>query len=178
MPTVLDNFPDGISDFIRQTYERKLDDSVRQLEAFYARSFVRPTLFFDLKGHTAGIAWRNQIRLNADSINDPRYAHDMLTVTLPHEVAHCITDQISPHDKPHGRQWALTMSGLGLPPVVCHAYETKAARNRKPTARPHIYSCDCQTHEMTSLIHRRISQGKTYVCKYCREELRFIQTIN
>lgn len=173
MPTVLDSFPDGISDSIREAYERKLEDSVKALEAFYGRSLIRPTIVFDLKGHTAGIAYgTDRVRLNPDLINDPRYAHDMLTDTLPHEIAHCISEQIHPHCKHHGWEWKQAMYALGLPPKVCHNYETKAARTRSKTPRPHEYHCLCESpHMLTNLLHKRIQSGREYRCRICKAKL-------
>lgn len=190
MPKVLDSFPDGVDPSIKQRVLDTLTEALDTLETSYLNRqrnladnpLIMPRVVYDLRGHTAGMACNNRkdptkskIRLNPDMLNDPRYAEDMITTTVPHELAHIVQRQLWPMSKAHGWEWQQIMGILGLPPTVCHDYDTVAARTRKPTARPYTYVCDCgdgREHRMTALIHRRIQQqGKQYICNDCKATL-------
>lgn len=177
MPTILDSFPDGVDPSIKQRVLDTLTKALDTLETSYLsrqRNFAdkpltMPTVAYDLRGHTIGMAVGGKlIRLNPDMLNDPRYTEDMIAVTVPHELAHCVQRQLYPVSKSHGWEWKMIMGILGLPPTVCHNYDTIAARTRKPTARPFTYVCDCREHKMTALIHRRIQAGRQYICNDCK----------
>lgn len=131
-----------------------------------------PVVQYDLEGTTAGQAWigQNRIRLNLDLLLNPKYQHDMLTQTLPHEVAHLVTYGIwGSSVKPHGRQWAYIMNVLGKPAKRCHQYEVETARKH---ARPYAYECACSTHMLTTNRHNKILSGTAYKCAKCGTRLR------
>lgn len=150
---------------------KAVDDCLDKLGARFNRTFVRPTIVYDVKGTTAGFAHygKNEIRLNTELL----YTHwdDMLHNTVPHEVAHIVAgQQYGFRIKPHGGEWALCMIALGLEPTRCHNYEVKKARVHK---RPFVYTCDCQEHHVTALLHRRMLSGRTYHCNTCKGRLTF-----
>jgi SprT protein len=133
----------------------------------FNRSFIRPTVEYDLQGHTAGIANSKRIRLNIEVLYDHR--EDMLTQTIPHEVAHVVQRQLYPKSKSHGLEWRSLMHILGIPANRTHSYETTPARVRK---REYTYICDCQVHMVTKTLHNRMQNGQTYTCRHCKGQLR------
>lgn len=158
--------PDKV-DAIEQTVSRCL----AILEEKYKRTFVRPTIVYDVKGTTAGFAHygKNEIRLNVELL----YTHwdDMLNNTVPHEVAHIVAgQQYGFNIKPHGGEWQIVMLYLGLEPTRCHNYEVKKARVHKT---PYVYLCDCKEHHVTALLHKRMLAGRTYQCNTCKGRLYF-----
>jgi SprT protein len=158
-----------VSPAIKAEVEAKLTATISLVESRIADiHIVRPTVRYDLKGHTAGQAFKhgNYIRLNGYLLN--KYKQDMLHNTLPHELAHIVTYQLWPNERDHhGPYWAFVMEQiLELPATRCHQYATKAARTRTP--KEWHYDCNCVGgHQVSNTIHKRIQQGKQYKCKRC-----------
>lgn len=147
---------------VKNTYE--------VLELSYDRTFERPTILYDLKGHTAGQAFynTNTIRLNLDILTDPRYQEDMLDDTIPHEIAHLVARNLyGARIKPHGVEWRMVMRRIGLTPTRCHNYDTVPARRRRRQPRNHAYDCGCRIHKVTALLHKRIQSGQQRICRIC-----------
>jgi SprT protein len=131
--------------------------------------YTRPTVRFDLRGRTAGEAWATDIRLNVHLLNE--FYDEMLSVTLPHEIAHCVVIQNCGYaEAPHGWRWREVMRAFGLPPNRAHSMPTKAARVHK---RPHKYVCGPCGKEwyLTDRMHRSIESGRYRICSSCRTRL-------
>lgn len=139
---------------------------------------------FSLRGKMAGQAgWRLhkvgrkkragdfRLRVNLEAyLLNPQ---EMLTDTVPHEVAHLVVAaRFGPGPKPHGAEWQEVMRAcFGLTPQRTHCLPLTAARL---VERRFIYTCKCREHRLTSIRHQRIRRGKsTYRCKTCGETLRF-----
>lgn len=86
---------------IKARVEAKLKDGIARAEAKYNRKFSMPHVVYDLRGRTAGMAiLRNwKIRLNAVLLMEN--IDDFIDRTVPHELAHLITDVVYPeaHDR-------------------------------------------------------------------------------
>ena len=152
--------------------EESITRALNILEKHFDRSFERPSVIYDLKGHTAGIAkiQDNTIRLNTELL----YSHhdDMIHRTVPHEVAHIVQYVLYPQSKSHGGEWEYIMHILGLPADRTHSYKTTASRKHK---RPFIYLCNCGDHPVTIVLHRRMQKGRVYHCRKCGGKLRFLR---
>lgn len=156
--------------------ERKVAETVETLQKHFPDTkLIVPEIVYDLKGHTAGMANKSKIRINVDLLYTEHY-DDMIQSTVPHEVCHVVQRQLYPASKSHGYEWTRLMLLLGLPPERCHSYDTTPARKRTPMKRPYVYTCECRTHAMTQIVHRRIKSGKDYVCRDCRQPLIFSHT--
>lgn len=150
----------------------KIEECIAKIETALPQwkgSISRPTVKYDLEGHTAGYAiGSHTIRLNLYLIRTHR--EDMINQTLPHEVAHIVCHQMYPGQRvAHGYKWAYIMEILGLEARRCHQYETVAKRRRP---RPHRYVCNCSEHYVTDTLHTRIQSGRTYTCRKCKGVLR------
>lgn len=128
---------------------------------------------FDLRGKTAGMVkfQRGQayvVRYNPRLLAENR--DDFLTQTVPHEVAHVVTNLLfGPRAKPHGAQWQTVMRYFGAEPRRCHGYDVSGAPPRR--LRRFDYHCACRTHRLTSIRHNRIQAGGTYLCRHCGQVL-------
>jgi len=164
----------GLPDSKKQAQIKyKLYETIGAIEYRYGIPLKMPTIKYDLKGTTAGIAVGNHtIRLNLELINDPRYWEDMLNKTLPHEMAHIACEQMWPKENvAHGYKWQSMMrNALGLLPNRCHQYEVKKARKH---SKPHAYNCGCANpHMVSNIIHTRIQTGqRKYTCRRCGKRL-------
>ncbi len=125
---------------------------------------------FDLKGKAAGM-YRVQ---NSESVirYNPylfaKYFDDSLAVTVPHEVAHYITDRLYGLRKirPHGKEWKTVMGKFGVDASrTCH-YDMEGIPTRVFKRFP--YGCGCTQHTLTARLHNQITQGKKhYFCRQC-----------
>lgn len=155
--------------------EEAVTKALKVFEEHFNRTFERPVVVYDLKGHTAGIAsiQKNCIRLNTELL----YSHhdDMIHRTVPHEVAHIVQYVLYPNSRSHGGEWQYLMHILGLEADRTHSYKTTAARVRP---RPYLYGCDCigdNDHYVTITLHRRLQKGRVYTCRKCGGKLYFIR---
>jgi SprT protein len=155
---------------VQKAIKQKIRECMDTLENHFGTPLTKPTVVYDLKGHTAGEAYygENKVRLNLDLLWNEETQREMIDVTLPHEVAHLVAhERHGPLIKSHGWQWAYVMRVLGLPPDRTHLMRTTAARKRKKMPRPFKYHCYCKTHHLTKIVHKRILQGRQYECHDC-----------
>lgn len=147
------------------------------LKQALARLNLRPKALeirFDLRGRAAGQARCGSrgpwiIRYNPVLLrqNGERF----IAETVPHEVAHLVAyHRHGPRIRPHGAEWRAIMGQLGATPERCHQYDLSHIPRR--TTRVFTYHCACAEHQLTSIRHRRILAGQTYLCRRCAEPLR------
>ncbi|WP_252106279.1 MULTISPECIES: SprT-like domain-containing protein [unclassified Halomonas] len=131
-----------------------------------------PTVWFDLKGASAGQAHlgRGGLRFNQALLLDNRQAY--FDEVIPHEMAHWLVFHLEngPRLKPHGREWQTVMRELyWLVPRVTHRFDIAHSQRR-----PYHYRCACQSHYFTGQRHAQTRRGRRYACKKCGAALRFI----
>lgn len=142
--------------------------------SIYGRRFEPIPVLFDLTGRAAGM-YRVQRGARVIRYNPylfAKYPHDNLTVTVPHEVAHYITDRLYGlrRVRPHGREWRAVMQDFGVDPAASTAYDLNGIPVR--TQRRHPYRCACLIHPLTTRRHNLIVQGMArYCCRHCGDEL-------
>ena len=164
--------PIGISEQ-KQVVEATADyvDLAQQL---FGADFSQVTVRFDLKGRAAGM-YRVQkgervIRYNPYLF--AKYFDDNLAVTVPHEVAHYITDMVYGlrHIRPHGREWRQLMAEFGAESSRTCNYDMEGIPQRVFQRFP--YRCDCTRHDLTARRHNQIQDGKKlYYCRQCGSPL-------
>lgn len=135
-----------------------------------------PQVRMDLRGRSAGLtvyARRHRepalIRFNAGLCQ--QYPTEMLTHTVPHEVAHVVTAwRYGARVKPHGPEWRSVMAAFDCPATVCHNMVAAPARRH----RYFPYRCACEEVRYLSAIrHNRIRRGAGYSCTRCGMRLAF-----
>lgn len=100
-----------------------------------------------------------------------RYKTDYFKRTIPHEVAHIIAYVNYPNASSHGRTFKKIMAMFKSPDSRCHNYNLRKLMNKttqKRTTKRFKYVCNCDTHYISSIRHRRVVlQGVQYRCNNC-----------
>jgi SprT protein len=129
---------------------------------------------FDLKGRAAGMyrIVRGQRIIRYNPYLFAKYFDENLNTTVPHEVAHYLTDMVYgyPKVKPHGHEWRTIMRMLGADASIHCEFDLDGIPVRR--YRRVRYACRCRFHELTRVRHNRIqAKGARYFCQTCRAEL-------
>lgn len=140
----------------------------------WRRDFPMLPVLFDLRGRAAGmyrVAGRERvIRYNPWLF--AKYPEDNLAVTVPHEVAHYITDSLHGirRVRPHGVEWRRVMLAFGIEPLAGTRHDLDGIPVR--SQRRHAYRCACMQHELTTRRHNRVvREGAHYICRHCGSRL-------
>jgi SprT protein len=125
---------------------------------------------FDLAGRSAGMYrvrhGRRSIRYNPWLF--AKYFEENVAVTVPHEVAHYVTDVLyGLHQvRPHGEQWQAVMRSLGVEPRATGDYDLTGVPVRRQ--RRFAYACACSTHRLSARRHNKVHCGEVlYRCRRC-----------
>ena len=143
----------------------------------FKKQFAEIAVDFDLKGKCAGMYQRNaqgrRIRYNPYLM--AKYFTHSLEQTVPHEVAHYITDCFWPFRrvKPHGKEWQSVMEAFGVEPKVTGSFDLTGIPIKQ--YQKFAYSCSCKTHQLSAIRHRRQSSGMAdYYCRACKQRLEWV----
>jgi SprT protein len=149
-------------------------DFFRRAGTVFNRPFQVIPVVFNLTGRAAGMyrvsKRQRQIRYNPYIF--AKYFDDNLAVTVPHEVAHYITDIVYglSNIRPHGAEWQAVMQAFGADASRTCSYDLEGVPVR--THKRYAYRCSCTTHQLTTRRHNNVRRGKArYYCRYCGEEL-------
>ena len=147
---------------------------IDQAGSLFGRSFDPIEITFDIRGKTAGMYrvanGKRLIRYNPFLF--AKYFEDNLANTVPHEVAHYITDVLFglKNIRPHGAEWKNIMACFGAEPTRTCTYNMDGIPTRQ--FRIFSYKCECSVHQLTSRRHNQIQlRRKTYICRKCRQSL-------
>jgi len=143
-------------------------------EKIFKTKFKPIKVDFDLSGRSAGmyLVQREQRKIRYNAHLFAKYFDDNLAITVPHEVAHYITDVLYGlrHILPHGAEWQAVMCALGVEPRATGQYDLSGIPVRRQ--RRFTYHCNCNTHQLTTYRHYKICRRKdVYICKQCGEKL-------
>ena len=158
----------------RQQVRSLTADYIDKAGRIYDRQFPVIPVRFDLKGRAAGMyRVHNQDRvIRFNPYIFAKYYEDNLATTVPHEVAHYVVDVIynARRVKPHGIEWQQVMQSFGVEPKATGDYDLSGIPLRRH--RRHTYRCTCTTHQITTVRHNKIQQGKArYYCRKCKSAL-------
>ena len=142
--------------------------------AMFNRTFGSIPVLFNLKGRVAGMyrvkRGLREIRYNPYLF--AKYYDDNLATTVPHEVAHYVTDVIYglSRIRPHGEEWLEVMRMFGADSSRTCRYDLEGIPVRR--MQQHPYRCGCEVYKLSAQRHRRIQSGRTrYFCRNCGVEL-------
>lgn len=147
---------------------------VMRAGGIWQRRFDMLPVLFDLRGRAAGMyrvrGGSRVIRYNPWLF--AKYPEDNLRITIPHEVAHYVTDCL--HGlrglRPHGVEWRAVMQAFGVDPRSGVAHDLSGIPLR--AQRRHAYRCGCGLHELSTRRHRRVQrEGIYYLCRRCGDRL-------
>jgi SprT protein len=140
------------------------------------RDFAPIPVTFDLRGRSAGMYrvrnGRCGIRYNPYIF--AKFFEDNLAVTVPHEVAHYVTDMLYglQRIRPHGVEWQAVMRSLEAEPRAYGDYDLSGVPVRRQ--RRFTYACGCATHRLTTQRHNKVRRGESlYRCRRCGVPLVF-----
>jgi len=141
----------------------------------FGRNFPVVPVLFDLKGTTCGMykLWRERRVIRFNPWIFARYYADSLATTVPHEVAHYLTDMVYGlrNIRPHGAEWKQLMAVFGADDSVRSNYSLDGIPRR--TMSRHAYQCICRVHQLSAQRHGRVLRGQSlYRCRTCGEVLR------
>ncbi|MES9902066.1 MAG: SprT-like domain-containing protein [Sedimenticola sp.] len=140
----------------------------------FGQSMLAVEIRFDLTGRAAGmvifhVGGRPVIRYNRVLLSEN--PEPFIQQTPPHEAAHLVARTIyGGKIKPHGEEWRSVMTLFGIDPKRCHQFDTSRSGGRR--MRRFTYHCGCTTHQLTSIRHRRVIEGRIYLCRACGEALK------
>lgn len=137
---------------------------------------------FDLKGRSAGmyrvkshrglVFSRQQREIRYNPYIFSKYFDDNFATTIPHEVAHYVTDIIYglKNIKPHGKEWKAVMDAFGADSSVTADYDLSGIPIKKQAV--FTYQCDCREHQLSATRHNKINKRRyQYTCRYCKQVL-------
>lgn len=145
-------------------------DCLRRAEALFQLKHRPIDISFDLTGRAAGMyrVQRRQRLIRYNPYIFARYFEHGLQTTVPHEVAHYVTDRIHGlgRIRPHGVEWQTVMRALGAEPRVSARFDLQGIPQRQQ--RRFEYRCECTVHQLTTCRHNKIISGKArYHCRLC-----------
>jgi len=146
------------------------NDFLKTACELYEKYFLIIPISFDLKGRAAGMyrTYNNQRSIRYNPYLFAKYFDDNLATTVPHEVAHYVTDILFGLNniKPHGNEWRGVMQDFGVKPQVTGHYNLTGIPQKQQ--RRFNYQCDCTRHKLSTVRHNRIQTGKArYYCRHC-----------
>ena len=147
---------------------------VMRAGAMFNRTFASIPVLFNLKGRTAGMyrVKRGQREIRYNPYLFAKYYDDNLAITIPHEVAHYVTDVMYGLSsiRPHGEEWRKVMQMFGADASRTCRYDLEGIPVRR--LQRHEYRCGCEVYKLSAHRHRRIQSGRTrYFCRNCGIEL-------
>jgi SprT protein len=141
---------------------------------------------FNLKGRAAGMyrvsrrhGWpltRTKREIRYNGLIFSKFFEDNINSTIPHEVAHYISDVIYGLNniKPHGKEWKKIMLAFGADAAVTATYDLSGIPLKKQSL--HTYQCHCREHQLTATRHNKINKHRyQYYCKSCKQVLEYKQ---
>ncbi len=141
---------------------------------------------FNLRGRSAGMyrvsrqkGWhfvqlKREIRYNSFIFS--KYFDDNFSTTIPHEVAHYISDILYglKNIKPHGNEWKTIMQAFGANAAVTADYDLSGIPLKKQSL--YTYHCQCREHQLSAIRHNKIKKRHyRYYCNFCKQALQFKQ---
>lgn len=167
-----------ISPVLQEQVIEKTNHFIKQAADYYHRNFAEVPVLFDLSGKAAGMyrvkAGQRVIRYNPYVF--AKYFDDNVSETIPHEVAHYVTDMLFGLKKirPHGNEWKSVMQVFGVAAKRTANYDLSGLPVRN--FQKYVYHCGCQNYELSSRRHNKILRGTGhYLCRDCGGKLLFVK---
>lgn len=154
-----------------------VDYYIDRANHIFDKNFSPINVAFDLKGRAAGMykVIRSQRVIRFNPYHFAKHHEENMSETIPHEVAHYITDMVYGirNIRPHGKQWKDLMLKFGVEPKRTYSYSLDGIPTR--IHKRHNYSCGCMQFEITTRRHNKIQQKKAeYSCRQCGGKLKYI----
>jgi SprT protein len=140
----------------------------------FGRPFSKLPIAFDLTGRAFGMyrVDRRGPMIRYNPYLFAKYFAEGLAITVPHEVAHYVTDMLygCANVRAHGPEWRSVMARLGAqrrPEKRLDLTGIPVRRHRR-----FAYQCGCRMHQLTTRSHDRVERGTAvYQCRICSMQL-------
>lgn len=124
-----------ISKELKHKVEQKIKECLKIAEEHYGFPFEYPKVKFKNLGPTGGLFTYDDngnalIELNSFCLFDEE--NDFIATTVPHEVAHLVSHELSQYCAAHGRKWTEVMKLFNVPPDIFHTHDTTKALKHFP----------------------------------------------
>ena len=151
---------------------------IQQASDYFQQPFPDLPVLFDLRGKAAGMyrVRYSQRVIRYNSFIFARFFKDNVQQTIPHEVAHYISDQLYGlrNIRPHGKEWKAIMTFFGVEANRTANYDLSGLPVRRYNT--FLYQCACQNYELTSRRHNKVLRGQGhYLCRECGGKLLFVK---
>jgi SprT protein len=158
----------------RQQVCRETLACLQRAEHLFGLAHKPIPVLFDLAGRAAGMyrVVRRQAVIRYNPYIFARHFEHGVHTTVPHEVAHYITDRLYglARVRPHGREWRDVMHALGVEARATSCMDLSGLPLRRQ--RRFGYRCSCTTHQLSACRHNRVAAGRArYHCRACGSEL-------
>lgn len=181
-----------VSAAIKQAVEAKITECLTKATQRYKCTFQRPTVSYDKSGTVAGTANYTTWHVQFNPVLLMENQAEFIAQTVPHEIAHLITDRVYPHaHRPtggwftgakrsvHGTEWQSVMRVLGADPRRCHQYDVSSAQTK--VKNKYHYTCKCNgdkaNHFVGPKVHAKVQAGARYTCRNCRAAIVLVQAV-
>lgn len=178
--SVQNNLIQPISPSLQEQVIKETNHFIKSAEDYYSSRFPEIPVLFDLTGKAAGMyrvkAGQRVIRYNPYVFS--KYFDDNFSETIPHEVAHYVTDVLFnlKRIRPHGNEWKSVMQVFGVAANRTANYDLSGLPVRN--YQKFVYHCGCQNYELTSRRHNKILRGSGhYLCRDCGGKLLFVKNV-
>ena len=146
-------------------------------EREYGQKFPIPPVLFDLRGRCSGMyrVRGKECVIRYNPYIFAKYFEDNLATTVPHEVAHYVSDRLYGLAKirPHGDEWRQIMAVFKADDSRTADYDLGGIPTRRQ--RYFDYRCGCQSHRLSIRRHNKLLRGEVvYNCRQCGDSLGFV----
>jgi SprT protein len=164
----------------QQQVVERVAELLLQCEQQFDQAFKAIEIRFDLTGRASGmyVVKHKQQYFRFNIFILAKYFEDSLATTVPHEVAHYVSDVLFgiKNIRPHGKEWQSIMYTLGVEPRVTGNYDLTGMPVKRQ--RRFDYVCDCMTHQLTTTRHNKVLKSNArYSCKKCGGALKQPSTV-
>lgn len=155
----------------------RVAEYILRSENIFGQAFKPVEVLFDLTGRSAGMykVFRGKQVIRFNPYHFSKYLEENMLETIPHEVAHYITDQVYGlrNIRPHGKEWQALMLRFGVEPRRTFSYSLEGIPTRTQKRFP--YACSCMQFEITTRRHNSIQKGRMeYRCRQCGSKIKYI----
>jgi SprT protein len=109
-----------------------------------------------------------KLAFNSQLLEREDWMNDLITDTIPHEIAHLVCYYDRSLGKNHDKGWKRVCISLGGSGSRTHSLEVKKARR----SRKAIYHINNRTVEIGINMHKKIQDGKRYHMRSCQTAIR------
>ncbi len=155
-----------LSNELKEQITQKVAACIELANQTFNQDFTQPSLRFDIRGKTAGMALLNQWQLRFNPVLLNENPNGFLQEVVQHEISHLLVYALYGKVRPHGKEWQNMMQNLfSLPPTVRHNFDISSVEGRT-----FLYHCLCSEIRLSVRRHNKIQKNQArYLCKSCRQ---------